>query len=160
MHIMFLQNEANQEGGYKACTPSLPDIYMLLLQICLPHQLVTPFLSGSPSSKKIPGSALRINRQRYEEIKEGKIDCTSKVFGDFWSFSTRKNGCLYKKLRFYKCNCIQLEYQSILIPDVIASHPVSHAVRLFFQKKYCQHVLKKFTTRWIKAWLFSLNCYC
>ena len=80
---------------------------MLLLRICLPHQLVAPFLSGSPSSKKTPGSALRINRQLYEEIKEGKIGkVQARFLEDFWSFSTRKNSCFYKKLRFYKCNCI------------------------------------------------------
>ena len=80
---------------------------MLLLRIYLPHQLVTPFLSGSPSSNKIPGSGLGINRQRYEEIKEGKIGkVQARFLGDFWSFSTRKNSCLYKKLRFYKFNCI------------------------------------------------------
>ena len=130
MHIMFLQNEANQEGGYKACAPSFPEMTCCFYKFVYPTSLLHHSLVVHPLLRKL----------RYEEIKEGKIgNVQARFLGDFWSFFTRKNGCLYKKLRFYKCNCIQLEYQSILIPDVIAGHSVSQALlQLFFKNKYFQ----------------------
>jgi len=54
--------EADLGGGCRGCaTPPSPGdqafVFVYAFKICLPHQSVTPSLTGAPPPKKNPGSA-------------------------------------------------------------------------------------------------------
>ena len=67
---------ADLERGCKGCPP--PPLwgeaffFVFTVKICLPHQSVTPFLSGAPPPKKNPGSASVIYKH-YQPVYNGRI---------------------------------------------------------------------------------------